>query len=110
MPTRAPSRLPGWSAGAPLVGSLCGLAGTAIHGCHRCWSVKNRRISSLHSFVVERVMMLLNVGIPTSAIQLIVCVFPIDAIDGCGHATAQHPVRFEPLTGRAALLEVVLAD
>ncbi|MEA2868924.1 MAG: hypothetical protein QOE39_3639 [Bradyrhizobium sp.] len=44
-------------------------------------AVRNRRISFLHSVVVERMMMLLNVGVPTSAIQLIVCVFPIDAID-----------------------------
>ena len=44
-------------------------------------AVRNRRISSLRSLVVERMMMLLNVGVPTSAIQLIVCLFPIDAID-----------------------------
>jgi hypothetical protein len=45
-------------------------------------AVRNRRISSLRSFVVERMMMLLNVEVLISAIQLIVCIFPIDAIDG----------------------------
>jgi hypothetical protein len=44
-------------------------------------AVRNRCISFLHWLVVERMMMLLNVGVPTSAIQLIVCVLPIDAID-----------------------------
>ena len=47
--------------------------------------IRNRRISSLCPFVAERVIMLLNVGVPTSAIQLIVCVVPIDAFDRSDH-------------------------
>jgi hypothetical protein len=32
-------------------------------------------------FGIERMILLLNVGVPISAIQLIVCIFPIDTID-----------------------------
>ena len=52
--------------------------------------IRNRRISSLRSFVAERLMMLLNVGVPTSAIQLIVCVVPIDAFDRSDHFVNGH--------------------
>jgi hypothetical protein len=44
-------------------------------------AVRNRRIWSLHLIVIERMMLLLNVGVPVSAIQLIVFIFPIDVID-----------------------------
>ena len=43
-------------------------------------TLRNRRISSLHSLLSPDDV--LNVGGPTSTVQLIVCVIPIDTLDG----------------------------
>jgi hypothetical protein len=75
---------PRLTTGAPLAGSICVLASTVINGCHRCWGGKTS--SHLVSpFVCGRAQDdVSNVGVRTSAIQFIVCVFPIDAIDRSG--------------------------
>src|SRR5713101_8980786 len=77
---RLTSRPTDRSAGAPLVGSMCMLARTVINGFHCCRGYK-KSSHFVSPFVCCRLMMLLNVGVPTSAIQLIVCVIPIDVFD-----------------------------
>jgi hypothetical protein len=89
--TTRPFIAPGCLTGAPArrwLAPFAGLPERPFMDAIAAEAVRNRRISSLHWFVVERMMMLLNVGVRTSAIQLIVWVFPIDAIDGCDHETA----------------------